>query len=175
MVKKDDTFLNAVKDVRPLKIKSETLQLEIKKPKPIPKKLIEDEESVLQDSLSDHYLYAELESDENTFYLKNGHSPEIINKLRRGFWVIQDSLDLHGYTSDEAKVQLVTFLNACQKRNTRCIRIIHGKGIGSANKEPVLKKRVRIWLIQKQEIIAYVEAPRHDGGSGAIVVLIQDN
>ena len=63
----------------------------------------------------------------------------------------------------------------CQKKGIRCVRVIHGKGFGSVNKEPILKKRVRGWLIQKQEIIAYVEAPRHDGGSGAIIVLIEDN
>lgn len=175
MVKKDETFLNAMKDVRPLKIKSKSIQLTSEKPKPIPKKLIEDEDKVLYESLSDDYLFAELESDENTFYLKNGHSPEIINKLRRGFWTIQESLDLHGFTSDEAKIKLVSFLRLCQKRNVRCIRIIHGKGIGSVNKEPVLKKRVRSWLMQKQEIIAYVETPRHDGGSGAIIVLIKES
>jgi len=175
MAKNNDTFLNAVKDVRPLKVKSQEVLLSPKKPKPIPKKLIEDERNVLNDSLSDHYLHAELESDENTFYLKKGHSPEIINKLRRGYWTIQQSLDLHGFTSDEAKIKLVGFLNVCQKKGIRCVRVIHGKGFGSVNKEPILKKRVRGWLIQKQEIIAYVEAPRHDGGSGAIIVLIEDN
>jgi len=66
-------------------------------------------------------------------------------------------------------------LHECLHRDKRCIRIIHGKGIGSKNKEPVLKKKVRSWLIQKNEVIAYVEAPKHDGGSGAIIVLIKNS
>jgi len=175
MSNKDSSFLDAVKDVKPLKKKSDTVSFESKKPKPIPKKLIEDEKNVLHDSLSDHYLVAELEADENTHYLKEGHSPDIIRKLRGGFWVIQDSIDLHGLTTDEAKIYLSDFLHECLHRNKRCIRIIHGKGIGSKNREPVLKKKVRSWLIQKNEVIAYVEAPKYDGGSGAIIVLIKNS
>ena len=69
---------------------------------------------------------------------------------------------------------LVDYIQDCKRKKIRCIRIIHGKGYGSKNKEPVLKKKVRNWLMQKDEVIAYSEALRHDGGSGAVIVLLKE-
>ena len=96
-----------------------------------------------------------------------------LRKLRRGHWVVQAQLDLHGMTSDEARMNLVAFLNACKKNGHRCIRIIHGKGLGSKNREPVLKIKVRNWLMQRDEILAFTQARQVDGGGGAVVVLLK--
>ena len=174
MANKDDSFLNAVKDVNPIKIKSKTIDVTTKKPKPIPRKLIEDESKVLVDSLSDEYMSSETDSDENLSYLRNGHSPDIVKKLKKGYWTVQGSIDLHGLVSEEAKEYVVNFIQECKKKKIRCIRIIHGKGYGSKNKEPVLKKKVRNWLRQKDEVIAFAEAPKHDGGSGVVIVLLKE-
>ena len=174
MANKDDSFLNAVKDVNPIKIKSKTIDVTTKKPKPIPRKLIEDESKVLVDSLSDEYMSSENDSDENLSYLRNGHSPDIVRKLKKGYWTIQSSIDLHGLVSEEAKEYVVNFIQECKRKKIRCIRIIHGKGYGSKNKEPVLKKKVRNWLRQKDEVIAFAEAPKHDGGSGVVIVLLKE-
>ena len=174
MANKDDTYLSAVKDVNPLKIKSKTIDVSAKKPKPIPRKLIEDENKALLDSLSDEYSSREIDSDENASYLRGGHSPDIVKKLKKGYWTIQGTIDLHGLVSEEAKEYVVNFIQECKKKKVRCIRIIHGKGYGSINKEPVLKKKVRNWLCQKDEVIAFAEAPKHDGGSGVVIVLLKE-
>jgi DNA-nicking Smr family endonuclease len=104
---------------------------------------------------------------------REGHAPDILSKLRRGHWVVQGAIDLHGLISDEARVYVAAFLNDCKKRGLRCVRIVHGKGLGSRNREPVLKHKLRNWLMQRDEVIAYAEARRQDGGSGAVIVLLK--
>ena len=165
-------FKSAVKDARPLN--TSRIFHEPPKPKPIPQQFIRDERQALVDSLSDGYFPAdELESGEELLYLREGQSPSLLTKLRRGHWVVQANLDLHGRISDEARAMVAEFLAACKKRGIRCVRIVHGKGLGSRNKEPVLKNKVRHWLMQKDEVIAYAQARANDGGSGAVIVLLK--
>tara|TARA_B100000795_G_scaffold204577_1_gene158178 strand:- start:554 stop:1093 length:540 start_codon:yes stop_codon:yes gene_type:complete len=172
----ENIFREAVKNVKPLKIKSQTIETASKqpKPKPIAKKFLEDERKVLLDSLSDDYIYEDVELEGGLLFLRAGHSPDIIKKLKKGYWVVQGSIDLHGMISQEAKSYIVDYIQNCKKRHIRCIRIIHGKGIGSRNKEPVLRNKVKNWLAQKDEVIAYAQAPKHDGGSGAVIVLLKE-
>jgi DNA-nicking Smr family endonuclease len=167
-----ELFREAVKGARPLK--APRLHHPLPKPKPIAQQLIRDEKQVLLDSLSDSYIPAhEMESGEELLYLREGHAPDILSKLRRGYWVIQAKIDLHGLVADEARVYIAEFLNDCKKRGIRCVRIIHGKGLGSRNREPVLKHKLRNWLIQRDEVIAYAQARQVDGGSGAVIVLLK--
>jgi DNA-nicking Smr family endonuclease len=167
-----DLFRKAVKDAKPLK--HERVVLEPSAPPPIPRQLIRDERQALVDSLSDGYIPAEeMESGEELLYLRDGHSPTILKKLRRGNWVIQGELDLHGMIVDEARLYVASFLADCRRRGVRCVRIIHGKGLGSANREPILKHKLRNWLMQRDEVIAYAQAREVDGGSGAVVVLLK--
>tara|TARA_B100000795_G_scaffold121027_1_gene90092 strand:+ start:750 stop:1289 length:540 start_codon:yes stop_codon:yes gene_type:complete len=172
----ENLFKEAVRNVKPLKIKSKTIEAYSSepKPKPIAKKFIEDEKKVLLDSLSDDYIYEDGMLEDGLLFLRTGHSPDIIKKLKKGYWVVQGSIDLHGMVSQEAKSYIVDYIQDCKKRHTRCIRIIHGKGIGSKNKEPVLRNKVKNWLAQKDEVIAYAQAPKHDGGSGAVIVLLKE-
>jgi DNA-nicking Smr family endonuclease len=165
-------FRDAVKDVKPFTAPPKD---EYKlKPKPIPLQFIRDEQQALVDSLSDHYIPAhEIETGEELLYLRDGHSPDILSKLRRGHWVIQAKIDLHGLISDEARAYVSSFISDCKKRGIRCVRIVHGKGLGSRNREPVLKNKLRGWLMQKDEVIAYAEAKKQDGGSGAVIVLLK--
>lgn len=170
--KTEDLFLAAVKNARPLN--TNRIHHEPSKPKPIPQQFIRDEKQALRDSLSDGYIPAhELESGEELLYLREGQSPSVLSKLRRGHWVIQANLDLHGLISDEARIQVGEFLAGCKKRGIRCVRIVHGKGLGSRNREPILKHKVRNWLMQKDEVIAYAQARATDGGSGAVIVLLK--
>ncbi len=165
-------FRDAVKDVKPFTAPPKD---EYKpKPKPIPLQFIRDEQQALVDSLSDHYIPAhEIETGEELLYLRDGHSPDILSKLRRGHWVIQAKIDLHGLISDEARLYVSSFISDCKKRGIRCVRIVHGKGLGSRNREPILKHKLRGWLMQKDEVIAYAEAKKQDGGSGAVIVLLK--
>ncbi len=165
-------FREAVKDARPLA--AQPVHTYQPKPKPIPKQFIRDERQALVDSLSDHFIPAhELETGEELLYLRDGHSPDILSKLRRGHWVVQAAIDLHGLISDEARTYVSHFISDCKKRGIRCVRIVHGKGLGSRNREPILKNKVRGWLMQKDEVIAYAEARKQDGGSGAVIVLLK--
>ncbi|MFZ6816992.1 Smr/MutS family protein [Undibacterium sp. Ji22W] len=145
-----------------------------KKPQPLPFKHIEDEQKALQESLSDEFDAGTLlESDENLSYTRVGVGIDVAKKLRQGAWVIQAQLDLHGMRRDQARDNLGEFLRKCLRSGYRCVRIIHGKGLGSINKEPVLKNKVRNWLIQKDEVIAFSQATAADGGSGALIVLLR--
>jgi DNA-nicking Smr family endonuclease len=114
-----------------------------------------------------------LETDEDLSYTRQGIGIDVAKKLRKGHWVIQAELDLHGMRRDQARDALADFLRQCGRTGRRCVRIIHGKGLGSVNKEPVLKKKVRNWLIQKDEVLAYSQATAADGGSGALIVLLK--
>ena len=87
--------------------------------------------------------------------------------------MVQAQIDLHGLISDEARGYVAEFLSHCKKKNIRCVRIVHGKGLGSRNREPILKHKLRNWLIQKDEVIAYAQAKPEDGGSGAVIVLLK--
>ena len=106
-------------------------------------------------------------------FLRRGLGTDILVKLRRGHWTVQGVLDLHGMTTDEAHDTLADFLLEARNRGLRCVRIIHGKGLTSPNREPVLKGKVRRWLSQWDDVLAYCEAARHAGGGGAVVVLLR--
>ncbi len=166
-------FRSSIGDVEVLK-QPEKFHPVPKKPKPLPFKHIEDEQKALQESLSDEFDAGTLlESDENLSYTRMGVGIDVAKKLRKGEWVIQAQLDLHGMRRDQARDNLGEFLRKCLRSGFRCVRIIHGKGLGSINKEPVLKNKVRNWLIQKDEVIAFSQATAADGGSGALIVLLR--
>jgi len=166
-------FTLAVKDVRPLPSDDHALLTE-EKPKPIPKRFRTDLIRNTNDTLSDHFIPAyELEGNEDLQYLRSGHSPDILNRLRKGHWPVKAAIDLHGLVSDEARQYVSTFITDCKQEGIRCVRIVHGKGLSSRNQAPILKQKLRGWLMQKEEVIAYVQARQKDGGSGALVVLIK--
>ncbi|HEY8606301.1 MAG TPA: Smr/MutS family protein [Noviherbaspirillum sp.] len=143
-------------------------------PPPIPRQHLADEQAALQESLSDEFtIETLLDTDEALSYARNGIGPDTLRKLRRGHWVIQEQLDLHGMRRDQAREALGEFLRQAVRRGIRCVRVIHGKGLGSVNKEPVLKNKVRNWLVQKEEVIAFCQARAADGGAGALVVLLR--
>jgi DNA-nicking Smr family endonuclease len=143
-------------------------------PLPIPHQRIADDEAVLQESLSDEFsIDTLLETDEALSYARSGIGPDVLRKLRGGGWVTQSQLDLHGLRTDEAREAVALFLRESVRRGLRCVRIIHGKGLGSVNKTPVLKSKVRNWLVQKNEVMAFCQARAADGGSGALMVLLK--
>ena len=144
------------------------------RPLPIPRQRMADEQAALEESLSDEFnVDTLLDTDEALSFARPGIGPDTLRKLRRGHWVIQAQLDLHGMRRDEARETLAEFLRNAAKRGLRCLRVIHGKGLGSVNREPVLKNKVRNWLVQKEEVIAFCQARAADGGAGAIVVLLK--
>lgn len=113
------------------------------------------------------------ESNLLTEFTRSGIARTELRKLRRG--KIQDSLDLHGLTSDEAQKLLLQFLHEATANNLRRVCIIHGKGWHTEGGAGVLKTRSRHWLTQCAEVLAFCEAPPHEGGSGAVKVLLKSN
>ena len=99
----------------------------------------------------------------------------MLRKLRRGHWVLQDELDLHGMNRVQAAHAVAEFLRHCRARHFRCVRIVHGKGLRSHNREPVLKGKLTKWLAQRDEVLAFCQAPAADGGSGALFVLLKSS
>ncbi len=166
-------FRQAVADVRPLRGLNRIRQTP-QRPWPEPRPLALDEQVETVDGLSDNIpWYDNLDSGAELVFRRPGLNRQTLRRLRSGHWVIEAQLDLHGYTSDEARLQLAEFLNQCKKRGLRCVRIIHGKGLCSKNKEPVLKIKVRNWLMQREEVLAFCQASPADGGGGAALVLLK--
>lgn len=167
-----DLFLKAIGHVKPLTSMAPTV---LKRPPPLPLPLqqVKDDEAVLHESLSDEMdVERLLETDADLSFRRPGIGMDVVRKLRRGVWRIQGELDLHNLRSDEARVALSAYIRAAMVQGWRCIRVIHGKGNGSLGKAPVLKNKVQRWLVQKNEVQAFVQAKAADGGTGALVVLI---
>jgi DNA-nicking Smr family endonuclease len=143
-------------------------------PPPVPAQTRRDERAVLAESVSGPLSVDDaLESGIELTYLRDGVSRQVLRRLRRGHWVVQDGLDLHGMNRVEAAQQVAQFVRAAAARGLRCVRIVHGKGLGSKNREPVLKGKLRVWLTPRDEVLAYCQAPAAEGGSGALLVLLK--
>ncbi len=166
-------FQDAVRDVEPLPDPGRVVHAP--KPRtPLPFQRLEDDRQVLLDSLSDQAeAELELESGDALSFMRPGLTRQVLRKLRSGHWARQDQLDLHGSRSQEARGLLVEFLAQAVKRGHRCVLVVHGKGLGSKSREPVLKRKVASWLAQRSEVLAFCQASPADGGSGAVVVLLQ--
>lgn len=143
-------------------------------PRPLPLQRWADDDAVLRESMSDDYG-AEwlLETDESLSFRRQGLGPDVVRKLRRGHWAVMAQLDLHGLRVEEARDAVAEFVRDCVRQERRCVRIIHGKGLGSVNRTPVLKEKVRRWLTQKAEVLAFVEARPNDGGAGVVLALLE--
>ena len=161
----------ALADVTPL---APLNRAPITRPRPIAAQRQRNDRAALRDTLSDHPAWEQgLESGDELLFLRNGLSAQHLKKLRRGHWKIQDHLDLHGLIVPEARALMAEFLAHCVSAGLRCVRIVHGKGLSSPNREPVLKKKVAVWLAQRDEILAYCQAPHTEGGGGAVLVLLR--
>ncbi|WP_347556123.1 Smr/MutS family protein [Robbsia sp. KACC 23696] len=168
-----DLFRRTVGVVAPLNAPERVLPF-MPRPLPLPLKTRENEREMMREALSDAYDPDVLvDIDDSLSFKRTGVGQEVVRKLRRGHWVVQAQIDLHGLRTDEARDAMALFIRDAAKRGIRCIRVIHGKGLGSVNREPVLKGRVRSWLTQKHEVMAFVEARERDGGAGALLVLLQ--
>jgi len=166
-------FREAVRDTTPLKPAARALR-GVAAPPPVPvQSLLDVHETVaesLEGALSGEHV---TETGEEPSYLRAGLAREVLRKLKRGHWVVQDAVDLHGLNREQARLALADFLARCLKRGLRCVRIVHGKGLRSPGKEPVLRGKVQLWLLRRDEVLAYCEAPRNQGGSGALLVLLR--
>src|SRR6185369_13767895 len=132
------------------------------------------EQRVLREAISDEFDSSTLlDIDDALSFRRPGVGTDVTRKLRKGGWSIQGEIDLHGLRRDEAREALADFLREAAKRGWRCVRVVHGKGLGSPGKTPVLKGKVHSWLMQKDEVLAFVQARADEGGAGAVIVLLR--
>jgi DNA-nicking Smr family endonuclease len=140
----------------------------------IPRQRSLDERAALEESLHGPALLdLHLEGGDEAAWARPGLARTVLRDLRRGRWVVQAALDLHGMNREEARQQIAAFLSECLARDHRCVRVVHGKGLRSPGREPVLKKLVLGWLAQRNEVLAFCQARAAEGGAGAVVVLLR--
>ena len=109
------------------------------------------------------------EGGESLKFLRPGYSPDLLRKLRRGHWRVDDELDLHGMNRDQARHAVGDFLDQAAAHRLRCVCIVHGRALG---REPVLKGMLASWLAGRDDVLAFGEAPSALGGAGAVLVLL---
>ena len=167
-----DLFARAIGATQPLRAHGRVVHA----PPPVapePRQRQRDEQAVLREAISDEFDASTLlHVDEHLSFRRPGIGQDVTAKLRRGHWAVQRQIDLHGLRSDQAREALGQFLREAQRAGLRCVRVVHGKGLGSPGKAPVLKAKVHAWLIQKQEVLAFVQAKPLEGGAGALLVLL---
>lgn len=164
-------FTQAVQHVTPIKNKNTFIHPprdiklpEIKRVKPAVKKPA--------DNLSDGFDARHLRDDELGVYLRQGVPDALLKKLQKGFWPIDLRLDLHGKTSEDARIATSAFLYQAASHGARVVSIIHGQGYGSISGHAVLKQSVRNWLVQNNDVLAFCAAPAAAGGHGAVLILL---
>lgn len=166
-------FRAAVRDITPIEPPARVWR-KTKSPPPVPIQSLLDVHDALSESLTGAPSWEQsIETGEEPSYLRAGLGRDVLRKLRRGDWVVQDVIDLHGLDRQGAGSRLAEFLGECMKRGLRCVRVVHGKGLRSPKREPVLKGKVQQWLLKRDEVLAFCEAPRNQGGSGALLLLLK--
>ena len=165
-------FTRAVGKVAPI-ANQERVWSPPQRPTPRPLQQDLDDEAVMHESMSDEFdISTLLDADDQLSFRRSGIGTDVTRKLRKGEWSIQGQIDLHGLRSDAARNAMGQFIRDAKRMGWRCVRVVHGKGLGSPGKEPVLKSKVQRWLVQKNEVLAFVQAKPSDGGGGALVVLL---
>src|SRR2546430_16109139 len=170
----DKDFRKAVAGVAPL-AESRRVVLRPDPPPPVPAQGGRDERSALAESPAGPVsLDDAIDSGEELCFLREGLPRQVLRKLRRGHWVVEDSLDLHGMNRIEAALSVAGFLRRCAARRIRCVRIVHGKGLGSPGREPGLKGKPRKRPSPRGAVLAFCPAPAGAGRAGAVLVLLKN-
>lgn len=162
-------FLAGVTPVQP----SERVQAPRQAPSDQPEQLRADEQAVMETLLDSVGDDLELEQGDELLWRAPGLQNNVIRKLRRGHYTVGASVDLHGLFVADARPVVVRFLEDAKARDLRCVKIIHGKGLRSRHRGPVLKNKLAVWLKRRDDVLAYASAPQHDGGTGAVYVLLR--
>jgi DNA-nicking Smr family endonuclease len=163
-------FRDAVRGVRPLP--QRTAAPRPPRARPRARFTRADRAAVLQESLSSADADPQLAGGEELVFHRPPVQTTVLRRLRRGEYRVQREIDLHGLTVAEAKAALRQFLLAALEQQVRCVRIIHGKGLRSGQRGPVLKATVNAVLRRTGAVLAFVSARPVDGGTGAVYVLL---
>lgn len=145
------------------------------KPRPRPRAHMReaDEAAVAGELLSGEHDPAVIEVGEELSYLREGHSPKLLRRLKRGQFSIQGEIDLHHMNAETARACILDLLEEAHAEGWRCIRIVHGKGLRSRPGGPVLKGLTDRLLRRRSDVLAFASARPAQGGTGAVVVLLR--
>ncbi len=116
------------------------------------------------------------ETDEHVEGMVVGFDLRTLRKLRAGEFSYQAHVDLHGMTADEAKAAVRQFVVDSVRHGRRCVLVIHGRGLKSRDRRPVLKDGLKHWLTRGElgrVVLAFSTARACDGGNGAMYVLLR--
>jgi DNA-nicking Smr family endonuclease len=169
-----DLFRRALADAKPLRTTRRAAEV-IRKPAPKARFARADEKAVLQESLEAHIDDTESHGGESLRFRRASVGRRTMRKLARGNFSVQAEIDLHGMTVAEAKPRLAAFIEDCARTGKLCVRVVHGKGLGSGTRGPILKQKVNRWLRQWDAVLAFVSTRQVDGGTGAVYVLLRQS
>lgn len=164
-----DLFHQEMQDAKPLR--QDRITPWKKRPRPVPLGHLPPEKDPKR--LLDPLTYPEMVLGEELGFRRPGLQDRVYHDLRRGRIEIEEELDLHGLTLRYAQEVLEDFFGFCHRHRIRCVRIIHGKGAGSHGGQPVLKQFLKLWLEERDDILAFCSATSRDGGTGAAYVLLR--
>ena len=175
LVSKDDErdlFRAAMRGVRPLSA-PERASAARRKPSPRARQTRAEHVAVLRESLAAPEVELDIQPGGSMQYRQAGVPETVLRRLRRGEYRIEAEIDLHGMRLAEARVRLREFLLAALARRLQCLRIVHGKGLRSGQRGPVIKNAVHSLLRRVDSVIAFTSAAMRDGGTGATLVLLR--
>lgn len=168
----NDLFRKAVSGAKPLRAEDRVGEA-TKKPRPKARFSRADERAALQESLEADIDDLQSHSGDGMRFHRPHVGKRTLRKLSRGGFSVQAEIDLHGMTVAEAKPRLTDFIDGCVRDGKLCVRVVHGKGLGSGGRGPVLKQKVDRWLRRWDSVLAFVSTRQVDGGTGAIYVLLR--
>lgn len=166
-----DLFVRSIGIVRPIKDAVAPISKPRPSAEPVQSQL--DEARVSGELIDSAIDPATVEVGEELSYLKQGHSPQLLRKLKRGQFSIADEIDLHQMTASVARAAVTQFLAESKREGKLCVKIIHGKGLRSRNEGPVLKRLMDNMLSRRADVLAYASAKANEGGTGALIVLLK--
>jgi len=165
-----ELFRAAVRDVKPLLRDRRAPQ---KKQAPARARFARaDTKAVLLESLEGPIDDSSIGGGDELVFRRAGVQPAVVRNLRRGLYRVEAEFDLHGLNVVQAKAALAAFIANALDRDIRCVRIVHGKGLRSGPRGPVLKSVVSNLLQRIVTVVAFVSARPVDGGTGALYVLL---
>jgi DNA-nicking Smr family endonuclease len=167
-----DLFRKAVSGAKPIR-KDERAAPPARKPPPKARFSRADESEVLRESLEADIEDVEAGAGEALRFHRPSVGKRTMRMLSRGKYAVQDEIDLHGMTVDEARPRLADFIDYAAGTGRTCVRVVHGKGLGSGDRGPVLKSAVNRWLRKMNVVLAFVSTRQVDGGTGAVYVLLE--
>lgn len=170
----NDLFRNAVSGAKPLRTEDRA-EIPKRQPKPKARFARADDEKALRESLEDDIDTMERGNADSMRFHRQHVGKRTMRKLSRGKYSVQAEIDLHGMTIAEARPRLADFIEYSAQQGLTCVRVVHGKGLGSGQRGPVLKNSVYHWLRKWNAVLAFVSARQVDGGTGAVYVLLQQD